>query len=135
MWSRHKGARTKVKVRTHLSEEYEVDVGMHQVSVLSPLLFAIVVDVVRNEITEGMLQEILYTDDIVLIAKNMAELQEKFYCWKSAHESKGLKVNLMRTKVMVRKIGQVTIKPFSKKDPCGICGRKTMLNAVLCKFC
>ena len=44
-------------------------------------------------------------------------------------------MNLMKTKLMVSKIGQVTVKPSSKKDPCGICGRKTMLNAILCKSC
>ena len=65
----------------------------------------------------------------------MAELQEKVHGWKSAFESKGLKVNLMKTKVMVSKIGQVTVKRSSKKDPCGIYGIKTMLNAVLCKSC
>ena len=76
---------TKVKVGIQLSEELEVDVGLHQGSVLSPLLlFAIVIDVVTNEIKEGILQEILYVDDIVLIAEIMAELQEKFHGWKSA---------------------------------------------------
>ena len=67
-----KGARTKVKVGTHFSEEFEVNAGVHQASVLSPLLFAIVVDVVTNKIKEGMLQEILYADDIVFIAESMA---------------------------------------------------------------
>ena len=65
----------------------------------------------------------------------IAELHKKFYGWKSPLESKDLKVNLMRTNVMVRKIGQVTEKPSNKNDPCGICGRETMLNAVLCKSC
>ena len=32
-------------------------------------------------------------------------------------------------------IGQISIKPSSKKHPCGICGRKAMANAVLCKSC
>ena len=32
-------------------------------------------------------------------------------------------------------IGQVTMKPSSKKDPCGICDRKTVVIAVLCKSC
>ena len=41
----------------------------------------------------------------------------------------------MKTKVMVSKIGQVTVRPSSKKDLCGICGRKTMSYAVLCKSC
>ena len=113
-------------VGTHFSEEFEVNVGVHHGSVSSPLLFAIVVNVVTNEIKEGMLQEILHADDIVLIAESMAELQKNFYGWNSALESKGLKVNLMKTKVMVSKIGQVTVKPCSKKDPCGICGIKTM---------
>ena len=75
--SLYKGARTKVKVGTPFSEEFEVNVGVHQESVLSPLLFAIVVDVVTNEIKEGMLQEILYTDDIVLMAGRMAKLHKK----------------------------------------------------------
>ena len=124
---------TRVKVGTHFSEEFEVNVGVHQGSVLSPLLFAIVVDVVKNGTKEGMLQEILYVDDIVLIAESMAELQEKFYGWKSALESKGLKVNLRKINVMVSEL--VSVRPSSKKDPCGICGRKPMLNAVLCKSC
>ena len=38
------------------SEEFDVNVGVHQESVLSPLLFAIIVDVVTKEIKEGMLQ-------------------------------------------------------------------------------
>ena len=42
-------------------------------------------------------------------------------------------MNLVKTKVMVSKIGQITVKPSSKKDLCSICGRKTMANAVLCK--
>ena len=80
-----------------------------------------------------MLQEILYADDIVLTTGSMAELQEIFHGWKRALESEGLKVNMVKTKVMVSKIGQVTVNPSSKIDPCGICCGKTMLNAVLCK--
>ena len=38
--SLYKGAGTTVKVGTHFSEELEVNVGVHQRSVLSPLLFA-----------------------------------------------------------------------------------------------
>ena len=79
-----------------------------------------------------MLQEILYTDDNVLISRNVAELQETYYGWQSTRECKGLKVNLMKTKVMVSNIWQVTVKRSRKKDPCG---RKTMLNAILCMFC
>ena len=132
--SLYKGTSTKVKVGKHFLEEFEVNVGVHQGSILSPL-FAIVVDVISKKIKEGMLQEILYADDIVLLAGSMAELQEKFYGWRSALQSKGLKVNLMKSKVMVSIFGQVTVRPSSKKDSCDLCGRKTMANAILCKSC
>ena len=44
-------------------------------------------------------------------------------------------VNLVKTKVMVSNIGQVTERPSNNKDPCGMCGRRTMVDAVLCKSC
>ena len=65
------------------------------------------IDVVTNEIKESTLQEILYADDLVLIAETMAELLEEMYTWKSALENKCLKVNVVKTKVMVSMIGQI----------------------------
>ena len=102
-----------MKVVTHLSNEFELKVGVHQASHSSPLLLTIVIDVVTNEIKEGTLQEILYADGLLLIAETMAELQKIFYTWKCAHKSKRQKVNLVKTKVMVSKIGQITVKRSS----------------------
>ena len=42
--SLHEGAETKVRVGSSLSEEFSAKVGVHQGSVLSPLLFAMVID-------------------------------------------------------------------------------------------
>ena len=80
------------------------------------------IDVVTNKIKDGTLQEVLHVDDLVLIAETMAELQKIFHSWKDALENKGLKVNLMKTKVMVTKTGQINVRPSSKKGLCGICG-------------
>ena len=46
--SLYDGAKIRVRVGSAYSEEFEVNVGVNQGSVLSPLLFAIVVDVVEN---------------------------------------------------------------------------------------
>ena len=48
-----------------LSEEFLVQVGVHQESVFLPLLFAIVVDVISENAREGLMNEILYAHDLV----------------------------------------------------------------------
>ena len=74
---------------------------MHQGSVLSPFLFAVVVDVVAEFAREGALSDFLYADDLVLMSEIIKGLRNKFLKWKEAFESKGLKVNLRKTKVMI----------------------------------
>ena len=44
------GSRTKVRVGSMTSEEFGVRVGVHQGSELSPLIFAIVIDVVTEHV-------------------------------------------------------------------------------------
>ena len=108
-------------VGLELSEEFEVKVGVHQGSALFPLLFAIVVDVIMESVRNGLMSEMLYADDLVLTSKTMEGLREKFWKWKEAFESRGLKVKLEKTKVVVSGAeGEVTV---SKIDPCGICGK------------
>ena len=50
--SLYNGAKTKVKVGSCLPNEFSVNVGVHQRSVLSPLLFAIVVDAVAERVRD-----------------------------------------------------------------------------------
>ena len=45
--------------------------GLRQGSVLSPLLFAVVMDVVSSEARNGLPSELLYADDLVLMAPTM----------------------------------------------------------------
>ena len=54
---------TRVRVDSELLEEFEVKVGMHQGSDLSPLFIAVVMDVVTEFVTEVVLSELLYGDD------------------------------------------------------------------------
>ena len=61
---------TSVKVEYTRSESFDVKVGVHQGSILSPLLFALVMDEVTKDIREGVVKEMLYADDIVLVGDN-----------------------------------------------------------------
>ena len=116
-----------------LSEEFLVQVGVHQGSVLSPLLFAIAVDVILKNAREGLMNEILYADDLVLMSESMENLKENFLKSKEAFESKGLKVNLNKTKVMGSSSKGEVLK--SKVDPCAKCGKRVMANLVMCTKC
>ena len=55
--------------KQELSQELEVKVGVHQGSVLSPLVFVIVVDVVTESVRSGSVGEMLYADDLVLMSE------------------------------------------------------------------
>ena len=65
---------TVVRTDAGLIESFEVKVGLHQGSVLSPLLFAVVMDVVSSEARSGLPSELLYTDDLVIMAPTMEQL-------------------------------------------------------------
>ena len=128
--SLYESSSTKIRVGSGTSNEFGVQVGVHQGSVLSPLIFAIVVDVVIEHAREGLLNRILYANDLVLISEGLENLRERFQRWRSALEGKGLKVNVGKTKMMVSGTeGEIAV---SKIDPCGICGKRVGSNAACC---
>ena len=100
---------------------------------LSPLLFAIVVDFITEKARRDVINKLLYADDLVLTSEIMGDLKERFWNWKDALESKDLKVNARKTKVMVSGFEGELFK--SKIDPCEVCGRRVMANSVLCTKC
>ena len=91
----------KLRVGSGLSEEFSVKVGVHQGSVLSPLLFAMVIDEVTENARKGWTKQILYADDLVLMGKTLEELRENFDEWRETFESKGIRVNLGKIKLTV----------------------------------
>ena len=101
--SLNEGAKTGVRVYSELSQEFEVKVWMHKVSVLSHFPFAVVVDVVTEFAREGALSELLYAVDLVLISETIEGFRERFLKLKEAFENKGLKVNLGKTKRRLHK--------------------------------
>ena len=118
-----------------MGQLHHPSVGAHQGSVLSPLRFAIVVDVVTEHAKEGLLNEIeiLYADDLVLMSESMDDLRERFQKWRSALEGKGLKLNVGKTKMMVSGTeGEIAL---SNINPSGICGKRVGSNAICCTQC
>ena len=131
--SLYDGAKTTVRVGSAYSDEFEVQVGVDQGSVLSPLLFAIVVGVITENARRDVVNELLYADDLVIMSEDIEDLKERFWNWKDALESKGLNVGSRKTKVMVSGPEGELFK--SKIHPCEVCGRRVMANSVLCTKC
>jgi hypothetical protein len=130
----YEGVTTAVKLKSGESKEFEVQVGVHQGSVLSPLLFTIVLEALSKEFREGLPWELLYADDLALLAESKAELLDKIKCWKEGLESKGLRVNVGKTKVMKCQISS-DMADESGKWPCGVCRKGVGRNSVVCGSC
>jgi len=132
--SMYTGATTAVKINNSESSEFEVKVGVHQGSVLSPLLFICVMEALSREFKEGVPWELFYADDLVLIAETEELLLEKFKRWKVGIEAKGLRVNMGKTKVMKCQVGLGQVEDTGKY-PCGVCKSGVGANAILCIAC
>ena len=69
--SMYSGAKTVVKTVYGYSQSFEVKVGIHQGSALSPLLFVIVMEAISGELRVALPWELLDADDLALIAETV----------------------------------------------------------------
>ena len=72
---------------------------------------------------------------MVLMRETIEECRNKFLKWKKAFGSKGLKVNLRKTKVTVCCGITRDGMSNSRVDPCGVCSLRVKANSVLCLQC
>ena len=74
---------SQVKVECEDSKEFAVRVGIHQGSILLPLIFAVVMEEVAKEECA-----LMYADDLVLICETKEEARRRFVACRNALESK-----------------------------------------------
>ena len=55
------------------------------------LMFGLAVDKITANGREGSMTEILYGGDLALMSETMEELKKKFYMWKEAFVSNGMR--------------------------------------------
>jgi len=72
--SMYTGAKTVVRTVYSNSNGFEVKVGMHQGSALSLLLFVMVMEALSREFRVALPWELLYADDLVMIAETEEDL-------------------------------------------------------------
>ena len=82
------------------TESFEVKVGLHQISALSPLLFITVMDLISKEVGRGPPHAMLFADDLVLGENTREEAKEQLELWRNAIETKGLRVIRNKTEYL-----------------------------------
>ena len=97
--------RNVVQPNGQYSKEFGVGVDVHQGSVPSPLLFILVLEALSREFHTGVLWELLYADDLAMIADTLEECITKLKTWKNGMENRGLRVNMKKTKFMISGAG------------------------------
>jgi hypothetical protein len=124
---------TSVQSTQRESKECGVKVGVHQHSAASPLLFYIVLEAPSVVFKKGLPWELLYADDLALLAESTEQLLEKIRRWKTAR-TEGLRVNVGKTKVMKCQ-ARSGLKHDSGKHPCSVCRSGVGRNSVECVLC
>ena len=83
-----------------VTEGFEVKVGLHQGSALSPCLFAMVMDMMTDDIREEAPWTMMFADDIVICSESKEQVEEKLERWEYALERRGMEVNRRKTEYM-----------------------------------
>ena len=70
---------------------------------LSPLLFTIIVEARSHDFRTGCPWELLYANDLVIVAESYGQLKVRLKNGKDGQEEKGVKVNVGKTNVLYSK--------------------------------
>ncbi|MCJ8738183.1 hypothetical protein PDJAM_G00032490 [Pangasius djambal] len=90
-------SRTVVRCAVGQTEEFKVEVGLHQGSALSPFLFAMVMDQLSEEVRQESPYTVMFADDIVICSESRGQVEENLERWRFALERRGMKVSRSKT--------------------------------------
>ena len=85
-------------------------------------------------VSSALGHELLYADDLVIIAETEDELKMKLIKRKTNLEAKGLRVSMGKTKIMVSGVDLQMLKD-SGKYPCSVCRKVLRSNSIYCTGC
>ena len=93
----YRGATTRVKSKRGMSEHFEVGIGLHQGSALSPFLFIMLIDTISQDVGTELPWELLYADDLAIIDITSTDTQNRLESWHKILTDNGLKINVAKT--------------------------------------
>jgi hypothetical protein len=91
---------TSVRTSDGDTNDFLINIGVHQGSVLSPYLFALVMDEVTRNIQGGITWYMLFADDVVLVDESRTEVKQKLKLWRRTLEAKYFRLSRFKMKYM-----------------------------------
>ena len=96
----YEGVKTRVRTVIGDTEDFSIDIGLHQGSTLSPFLFTTVMDELTREIQDEIPWCMLFADDIVLINESGEGVNTKLEHWRDTLEAKGFRLSRSKMKYL-----------------------------------
>ncbi|XP_068203658.1 uncharacterized protein [Palaemon carinicauda] len=91
---------TRVRSTDEVPEGFEVIARMHQGSVLSPIIFNIIIIAKTEEAREDVSWRISYADVIVFSAERREDREMNLEWWRGAPQDRGMRISRIKTKYM-----------------------------------
>ena len=99
-----------------------------------PLLIILVLEALSRQFRTGVPWELLYADDLAVMADSLEECIARLKVWKEGMERKGLRVNMKKTKLMVSGPGLDLLRD-SGAFSCAVCRSGVGVNSIQCSQC
>jgi hypothetical protein len=91
---------TSVRISDGDTNDFSINIGLHQGSAQNPYLFALVMDEVTRDIQGGIPWCMLFADDMVLVDESRTGVEQKLELWGRTLEAKGFRLSMSKTEYM-----------------------------------
>ena len=98
-----------MKSKRGISQHFEVGIGLHKGSALSPFLFIRLVDTISQDVRNKLQWELLYADDLAIIDITSTDTKNRLELWQKVFTDNGLKINVQKQNLRQQR------KPFPMK--------------------
>ena len=96
----YKNSSTQVRTSAGVSESFEVTVGVHQGSGLSPFLFTVIMDCLTEDIRKEAPWNMMFAVDVVMCSNDQEAAEKKLEKWRKSLEDSGIKVSRQKTEYL-----------------------------------
>ena len=102
----YQGCKTVVRSAAGESNNFGVEVGVHQASALSPYLFLLLMDVLTQDVRKDVPGSMMFADDIVLCGDDETDMTEYLDTWRRVLEERGMRISRPKIQFMDFNFGQ-----------------------------